>query len=179
MVDGIIVDSHLLMSFDLNMQSMVWTKIHTGQTSPQARCCHSFNAVTDKQLVLYGGEPDGGITLDGNVWIFDLPTLTWMQYGGNKLYDYYDHFYHTSNNGINDRVIIIGGFIYHDLDELHLQIFSDHLIINVPLEPKSLQQLAIQKVYKHRSTLPWTETLPKSLLAQFMFPATVEDDGDE
>ena len=42
-------------------------------------------------------------------------------------------------------------------------------VYSVMLEPKSLQTLALQTVYRHRKVLPW-KALPNSLTARFKFP---------
>ena len=46
---------------------------------------------------------------------------------------------------------------------------------SVRLEPKTLQQLAMQKIYHHKVVFPW-KLLPHSLKTLFQFPVVVADE---
>ena len=144
--------------FELTMPSLTWTQIQTGQPGPQARICCTLTAVTDNQLVLHGGGHDL-FDFCCDTWVMDLTTHSWIQYTSRK-----DHVrsYHSGSVGLNNSVIIIGGEKEsYDTCELHD-------IFNVMLEAKSLQQLAMQTIYKHQDELNWN-CLPKKLISLLGF----------
>ena len=76
-------------------------------------------------------------------WIFDIQSHQWKQHPKAD----HNKWYHTCITGLNSSVIILGG---------------ENTIFGVTLEPKSLQQQAIQMINKHRSELPWLN-LPNKL----------------
>ena len=61
--------------------------------------------------------------------------------------------------GLNTDVVIIGG-----LKEYTQSIYNS--TIHVMLEPKSLQQLAVQTIDKNKALIPW-QGLPNNLIAKF------------
>ena len=86
----------------------------------------------------------------------DLSSQTWIQHPVNRDHPCYGH---TGFWGVNKCVIIIGGrsgFFLHE---------SNDAAFHVRFESKSLQQLAMQKIYEHRTVLPY-KYLPSTLLAQ-------------
>ena len=153
--------------FELHMRTNTWTQIHANMAIPQARQCASLNATSDGQLVLHGG-----IGLNVNfreTWVMDLPSQTWIQRIVHA-----DHlcYSHAGTVGVNKCVIIIGGILIIP----RLPYGSDehvHTTFYVRLEPKSLQQLAMQMIYEQRTVLPW-HNLPSKLIAQFEIPKDEE-----
>ena len=66
---------------ELDMRSLVWTEIQTGEPKPQMRDICSLNAISDKRLVLHGGATlDGALQQFESTWIMDLSSYTWEQY---------------------------------------------------------------------------------------------------
>ena len=57
--------------FQLNMQSLTWMRIQTGQRRPALRYGCTLTAITDNQLILHG--------LTGT-WIMDLTSHSWRRY---------------------------------------------------------------------------------------------------
>ena len=146
--------------FELRMQSLTWTQIlaSTNVTKrPSALSCASLNRISNGQLVLHGGR---GHNIDStDTWVMDLSSHTWIKHIVSA-----DHpcFGHTSFLGENKCVIIIGGrsgYIRHTSDR------RDRAAVHVRLQSESLQQLAMQVIYKHRTALP-CKCLPSKLLAQ-------------
>ena len=147
---------------ELNMQSLTWTQIQTCKPKPQQRYCCTLNVVSDGTLVLHGeavGLPlaNGGnhsYKTSSDTWILDLSTHTWRKYKSTK-----DHSRdnHKGITGLRGCVIITCG--KKDPQESY-----DHYTttFHIMLAPKSLQQLAMQSVFKHRNVLPW-KCLPKML----------------
>ena len=64
---------------------------------------------------------------------------------------------HSGSTGINSTSIIIGGHIFP------VDFYNDsQTAFHIMLEPRSLQQLAMQTICTHHSSLPWN-CLPKKL----------------
>ena len=103
--------------------------------------------------MLYGSE-DSYFDTQSAIWIFDIPSQTWRQYKSKK-----DHSRdkHRGTRGLNGCVIIVGGTI--DTAESYDNYTATFTVM---LEPKTLQQLAIQTTYKHRDDLP-LKYLPRKL----------------
>ena len=134
--------------FQLNMHSLTWTRVGTGQPRPGERSWCTLTATADNQLVLHGDD----------TWIMDLTSHSWRQYTSEK-YDQYDH---TATLSLNSNVIVIGGYFEDKFDINHT--LPDNTF-HVMLEPKSLQQLAAHTIYKHQANLSW-RCLPKKLIAR-------------
>ena len=141
---------------ELNMRSCTWTVIQTQHM--QARECLSctLNTISDHKLVLHGGSNSRPLG-SSDTWILDLPTKTWRRYTSDANTPRSSH---TGSPGINNSVVIIGGLTGIDNSDRHqsMKKFIFHLLT----EPKSLQQLAVQKIRKHPTVLPW-KCLPRKL----------------
>ena len=142
--------------FELTMQSLAWTQIglQTVQPRPEPRCLCTLTAVTNNRLVLHGGL--GNEETLSDTWIMDLTSHSWRQYTSGK-----DHArtHHTGSLCFNNNLIIIGGY-----KELHDKYDANDNIFRVLLEAKSLQQLAVQTIYKHEDELN-LNYLPKKLVS--------------
>ena len=151
---------------ELNMHSCTWTLIQTQQVKPQAHWSCTLSMISDDRLVLHGGysSRSTGKRL-GDTWILDLPTKTWRQYNSDP-----DacRSCHTGSPGINNSVVIIGGYTNNQ------SMYQTTLLVLI--EPKSLQQLAMQKIYKHHTVLPW-KCLPRKLTVLLDIQET--QDADE
>ena len=143
--------------YELNMSSLIWTQIQTGHPKPQWREASTLNGTSGSHLVLHGGY-DAEYRALNDTWILDIPSQTWRHYKSNT-----DHtrWFHTSTVGVNGCSIIIGG-AKEDSDT-----YKDYsTLFFIMLEPRSLQQLAMQMIFKHRVELPW-QHLPNKLIALF------------
>ena len=61
--------------YEVNMLSLTWTQVQTsGSLSPMKRHSHSFTAISDEQILLYGESNDN------TSWILDLPSLSWREH---------------------------------------------------------------------------------------------------
>ena len=156
--------------YQLNMVSLTWTEIQTGQVKPPYRTRCSLTSVTENRIVLHGGECTSHESLK-DTWILDLSSLSWKRYEASKGVSRTGH---TGTACINTNIIIIGGNM-STRDEngilTYKQLYSD--AFSVKLEPKTLQQVAIQKIYHHRDVLPW-KVLPNSLKARLLFPVVAD-----
>ena len=142
--------------FALTMPSLTWTQIQTVQPGPQARKLCTLTAVTHHHLVLHGGISPGKGQALSDTWIINLTSHSWTQYTSRT-----DHVRkgHTGSLGLNNNVIIIGGYgLFFDIPK------SDN-VFHVMLEANSLQQLAMRIIYKHQNDLSWN-CLPKKLISQ-------------
>ena len=156
--------------FELNMNSFTWTLIQTQQLQPFTQSLCTLSMISDDNLILHGG-----CTADwkrsSDTWILDLKTKTWKQYTSDAAIPRSDH---TSSRGINNNVVIIGGFTNNDNMNQNQSLYQT--TFHILTEPKSLQQLAIQKIYKHHTVLPW-KCLPRKLTVLLDIQET--EDADE
>ena len=154
--------------YQLNMVSLTWTEIQCGQLKPPYRSMCSLTAVTENQILLHGGvDVCASYETFNDTWIFDLSSLSWKKiYEASKGKPRSGH---TGNVSMNGSVIIIGGlmFVWNENGHIGYRIYND--VFSVKLEPKTLQQLAIHKIYHHQDVLPW-KLMPNSLKSRFLFP---------
>ena len=148
----------------MNMDTLSWTMIKTNQPNPGPREGFCLTAVTDYQLVLYGGSSTGLLASD-DTWIFDIKNGLWKQYTRFKGHV---RWYHTGTRGLANSVFITGGLKLGTIPRQ--KIPTSHLL----LEPKSLQQLAMYIIYQHMDMLPW-KSLPTRIMNQLMDPAQDEE----
>ena len=153
--------------FELTMHSLTWIQIQSGQLHPQARTLCTLTALTDNELVLHGGfGRDQNLS---DTWIMDLTSHSWRQYTSGR-----DHarWCHTGSTGISRNAIIFGGL--NDSANTY-EVYNG--VFHVMLEPKCLQQLAMQVIYKNHNKLHWKFLPPKliSLLGCPMKDAKSDD----
>ena len=139
--------------YELDMCSLTWTVIKTGQPAPQARFLCSMNAVSDNVLVLHGGALSNR-RVATDTWVLDLQSQSWKQYKGDKGYPRYSH---TGSSGFQSKVVIIGGHEHASTDASYNTTF------HIMLEPGSLQHLSMKTILKHSNALPW-KVLPQKLI---------------
>ena len=141
--------------YELDMLSFLWTQIKTGILRPLEETVKAtLTPIQDSQLALYGGM----FATSGSTWIFDVESYTWRTHQ-----DMYQQYNHSGLTGLNGDVIILGGFLNHVHD--HDTVYKP--FVNVRLQPKSLQQLAMRIVYENRTDLTW-ESLPPKLIRKMM-----------
>ena len=144
--------------FELRMNSLTWNQIQAAKPHPQARSSCTLSVADDK-LVLHGGyakDQTNALSALSDTWVMDLTSHSWRQYTSRK-----DHTRtsHTGSTGLNNSVIVIGGEkTFDEISEMADNIFY------VMLEPKSLQQVAMQAILKHQNELP-LNCLPTNLLS--------------
>ena len=133
--------------FELNMSSLTWCQIQMYLSCPTQRANCTLTYAAYGKLVLHGGQTATSAPLS-DTWIMDLTSHSWRQFtsredqaGPRRM--------HTGSKGLNDRVVIIGGC------GSSLDTYVESNIINVRLSPKSLMQVAMQAIRKHRNELPW------------------------
>ena len=153
-------NSHSYDLYELNMLSLVWTKIETAMPRPHATAGASLTPISASQLVLvyYDGLPR---TLPRS-WVFDIQTRTWKQHSSDDISDDILGTSFIGITGLNNNVTILERKIYIEGYLKGSQHHMETITFSVMLEPKCLQQLAIQMIYKHKSKLP-CEILPEKL----------------
>ena len=153
--------------YQLNLPTLVWTKIETDM-KPLGRSKCSLTAVIDKQLLLYGGYNNLSPSLRYS-WVFNISDMAWRLHPTGWDNKYHFHRNHSGTKGIDNSVIITGGRV--DTAVNH-GLRQNYKIISIKKpKPQSLQILAMKIIFKHQDRLPWN-TLPKVLIAQIMFPGT-------
>ena len=135
--------------YELNMHSITWTRIETTGEKPRGACNTLLIPVTGNQLLLCGAR--------GFIWIFDVHSHTWK---GHLEKEIKLKEADTVITGLHGSAIILGEFYQSDS-----QAYSP--VITVRLEPKSLQQLAMQMIYQKVDKTLW-EILPKKLTRKMM-----------
>ena len=154
--------------YELSMPTLVWTHVQTGNTKPQVRFACSLNVITQDQLLLHGGlGSDDNILSD--TWILDLPSQAWKAYKSGD----YPRYWHTGSTGKNSNCTIIGGtkFPVDNNDDYPVKF-------HIMLGPRSLQQLAMQTVYRYPNSLP-IERLPKKLITLLGIQSSNEQNTGE
>ena len=72
--------------FQLNMNTLTWTRIHTGHTNPQGRAFGTLTPVRNNELVLHGSfsdmSPPNNIVAD--TWVMDLTSHAWRLHSSRK-----------------------------------------------------------------------------------------------
>ena len=151
--------------YQLHMHSHVWTLIQTSQQPKTHGRVGTLTSVTCDKLVLHGCNTNCTSRLP-DTYILDLTTHTWSQYTLNK-----DHCRqcHTAVKGLNNDVFIVGGRVTQGCT-----CKDYNFIFYVMIQPKSLQQLAMQTVCRFQGVLLW-RGLPEKLIALLEIPETDED----
>ena len=63
--------------YELNMESLTWTLIEpVSELTHSARSGHTFTAISDLEIALYGGAT---VNDDTSLWLLDLESLSWKQ----------------------------------------------------------------------------------------------------
>ena len=148
--------------YELSMHSLVWTKIETAMPRPYDNRGATLTPISTSQLVLYGGVHQDFLKKLTGPWIFDIQSNTWRQHPEVENCNRRNH---TGTTG-QDSVLILGGYMLKPVSLRGAQYQVENTVF-VRLEPKCLQQLAIQMIYKHRSNLPW-QSLPPTLTCKIM-----------
>ena len=138
--------------YELNMNSLTWTHIHTDMPRPQgfsiSWLLSSLTPLTDKKLLLHSNSNTGRST-----WIFHVESYQWREYQAGPKCNCEADF--TCLSALDCNGLILSGNIMDK--KCHNNIFS------VVLEPKCLQKIATRKIFQYEKDLPW-QSLPPSLI---------------
>ena len=158
---------HLDDLYALDMHSLVWTEIATGQPYPVAHRFCTLTAITNRQLVLHGCFCNGAEQkLNNLTWILDLPSLSWTKHSckiASK--EKHSRIFQTCTLALHGEVLVVGGTSYYDFPDWRQHT---HENIHMMLEPKSLKQQAIKTIYNNKDNVP-LESLPKKLTSLLEF----------
>ena len=126
--------------FELDLESLGWTQIQTnGPEKPKGLYWHSFTAFGQSHIVLYGGFASSKDFHSHNpttsISIFDIISQSWHQHIAIK-----DHAraFHTAT-ATTSGVFILGG-------QANFKSYST--VINIFLQPKTLEKLSLEVVYR-------------------------------
>ena len=142
--------------FQLDMHSLVWTKMQIIEPKPSVVKFVSLTAISDRQLLLLGNSIGDRKKIVNEGWIFDTLSASWRKHT-TALKDKRPRHCHTATPSMNGTVMIIGGHgparskSRNPLETLH-----------VMLQPKSLQHIAGKTISKYKAESLWKAT-PKSL----------------
>ena len=152
--------------YELNLHTSSWSRIYKCQPHvrgghPITPCEHSLLTISDNQLLLYVSD-----YWYNEIWILDIPSLKWTPKRKWKwTFDMrHSQQAHAACLGLNNSAIIFVG----------CPPKSTILTSHITLEPKPLQQLAMQTVYRNHSSLPLM-CLPKKLLTLVGLPQTSDE----
>ena len=160
---------------ELDMQSLTWTIIDTGFNKPPYDHLLSLidctlTAVTENTLLLHALGSLSSSHSSCNAWILDLSSMSWRHY--QSMQSAVTHGGYQSCVGINSDVIVLGGCC---TDEASSSVIHENVVSHVkPLEPRSLQRLAMKIVYMHHNVLPWKQCLPTKLTEHLDIPKDKE-----
>ena len=150
---------------ELDLHSLTWTHVRTNRVHTRFHSC-TLTAVTENKLVLHGGTAYFGSAVGyrslKDTYILDLPSKSWsssMRCANSQRN--YSRQRHKACVGINTEVIITGGDYYVKGNKYVISLCD--MTSSVMAEPKSLQQIAMKIVDKHRNALPWQQCLPRKL----------------
>ena len=135
--------------YQLDMSSLTWALMETGHMKPHDCMLYTLTAASDNYLVMHAQYFN--VASYDDTWILDVNAMSWKPYqvgNGEGLQEWEAH---TSTRGINSMVIILGGK-------------KPVINISVMLEPKTLQQLAMQRIHTAKDELP-LQVLPKKLIS--------------
>ena len=139
--------------------------IKTSEGKPSCNYFCTLTPITETQLVVHTSPHKSA---PQTTWILDLTSMSWRQCS-RATEDHHPSLLHTYTRCLSSSVI--GGvYCWRYLDEDYDPDATQEPMekLHVILEAKTLQQLAIQTIYKHKHALPWQETLPRKLTCLFV-----------
>ena len=150
----------------LDMHSLTWTMVRKCGVKSYFPVSCTVNALTEKQLLVHHGEK-GKRRVTGNWIILDLSSMSWKKYSTPLDSKYGQICYSLAcTQGINSSAMVIVG---KDFPYVAGEEPVPWKAIRMTLQAKSLQQLAMQTIWKYNYTLPWQEILPTKLRNIFGF----------
>lgn len=142
----------------LNMNTLTWTQLNASGIRPHGGSQCTMTPLPNNKLVVHGAFINDFQNISTETWILDLTSHTWRQHTSSN----HVRLYHTASCNLNNGVIVIGGD--RELGSTSVQYNN---IFHVMLEPKSLQKLAVEMIYRHQAELPWN-SLQKELIAFYL-----------
>ena len=161
--------------YELNMESLTWTLVElVSKLTYPFRVGHTFTAISDHEIALYGGS---SVKSDTSLWVLDIQTLSWKQCDAlfSDCEDDYGRERHTASMG-TESLIIFGGDTYISENEPPCTID----MIQWALAPNSMVKSAMESAYENRSASQreW-KTLPRHLLRQLCTMSEIDGADDK
>lgn len=146
--------------YELDMHSFTWTHIEATGLRFDGQLSMSLIPATVNKLIFYGNNK----YRESFIRIFDLQShtvksITWKELSETKVSSDSDC---TSMTGLSGNAVILGEFIQLKGQTYNPKGQTYNPIINLRLQRKSLQQLAMQTMYHKVDSSLW-EMLPKKL----------------
>ena len=161
--------------YELNMNSFVWTLVETDGSRPLGLCAASLTPTASRQLVYHGGRMGLVGRGEDKSWIFDVDSHTWREH--TEEHGYNRH-HHSGITDLDGNVLIIGGEAKYDRRVRRTDKYpvSHQFLFLVTLhpKPKTLVQVAVKMIYKHRTDLLW-KVLPPTLIHKLMGTNNFDD----
>ena len=146
--------------FELRMNSLTWSRIQPAQSHPKPCPNCILTAEADGKLVSHGGHTEDHTITVTDTWVTDhrsqVMEASWRMFTSRK--DAHKYHIGSTLTYLNNRVLIIGG------DKSYLDTCDMYNIFDAILGPKSLQQVAMQRILKYQNELP-LNCLPEKLLS--------------
>ncbi|KAJ8308173.1 hypothetical protein KUTeg_013047 [Tegillarca granosa] len=150
--------------YSLDLLTLTWNREFTyeaaGEEMPCGRSWHTFSAISETMIFLYGGFSQDEIPLSDG-WILDVSVMKWIKL--DHIPNNCPRLWHTACVSPSSDVIIHGGCSNNILDNtLQTEHCRDVIVFN--LQPYSLLRLCLEAVYQYRqSTESEWEYLPEML----------------
>lgn len=150
--------------YSLDLLTLTWNREFTyeaaGEEMPCGRSWHTFSAISETMIFLYGGFSQDEIPLSDG-WILDVSVMKWIKL--DHIPNNCPRLWHTACVSPSSDVIIHGGCSNNILDNT-LQTEHCRDVIVFDLQPYSLLRLCLEAVYQYRqSTESEWEYLPEML----------------
>ena len=157
------------------METLAWTRLDTNMPGYVATKSFSLTPITATQLALHAVSDSRHSRCCSSTWILDLHSYKWRRHSVSELGNIWNLCTHTGITGLNSDIIVLGGHGLYDNTTGKNQGCSRQQTYNpvclVKLEPKSLQQLSMKEITKHKTALPW-KCLPQKLICKLKEPYT-------
>ncbi|KAK8778674.1 hypothetical protein V5799_019986 [Amblyomma americanum] len=131
----------------LDLDSMQWSgTLDTIGEKPCGRSWHSFTALSEHRIVLYGGFSQTEEPLS-DCWLFVVPILTWVRVELQLP----PRLWHSACLSIEAEVIVFGGCAGNIFQRGG--IHAEDTIINLSFSPRSLYRICLEQVLRMRHLL--------------------------
>jgi hypothetical protein len=149
--------------YQLDLPSLYWTQITTGQPGPCERINCSFTAISDTHIVLHGGaRADEDFENINDTWVLDIPSRTWSEHSTQQDDDDKYAATHTALKCPQTNTLYILGGYENWFDQIRLDATSAERV-------KSLRSQSLACADIHREQLDF-QALPKIFQQELLLP---------
>ncbi|XP_060573402.1 kelch domain-containing protein 2-like [Ruditapes philippinarum] len=142
----------------LELETLTWSgELYVEGACPCGRSWHTFTAVSDEVIFLYGGYSDNFVSLS-DAWQLNVTDRQWSQI---TMPFCKPREWHTAFCSTDGEILIFGGF-ENDTLKWNEPLKTSNEVLTLQLKPHCLKRLCLQTVYIHWPSDKWT-ILPKPL----------------